>query len=347
MMTRCELSVIVPVYNGSRFLETTIESVLKQSFRNFELILVDDGSTDCTLNICNEYAKNDKRIKVYHQENKGMSKARDLGWQMAVPHSNIAFLDADDIFAPDMFAHMMKYKDYDIVQVCSKNVNSNKILNYKIDEEEPVAEFMTGETLLHRMFCPSHNKGNIGCLWGVLLKRDFYMRMLQIIRAAEERLPQNYLNDVYCIPRFMFEARQVVLLNRIYILHRISRYTDSRTIKPNDLHYELLLAHKMNLDFYEEKECSYAYDQQIVSFYLVILKIWYQTTTCEKDLKKRYQYIELVQQSYKQYYSELKKIKCTSISEYAKKLTVVLWGKSKFIWKICVGNIKYGLMYRR
>lgn len=345
-MSQCELSVIIPIYNGARFLKDTLESVLKQTFKNYELILVDDGSTDSTPKICDEYAKKDKRIKVCHQENKGMSKARDTGYQMAVPHSSIAFLDADDIIAPDMFEHMMKYKEYNIVQVCSKNINSNKTLDYVMDQGKPGAEYMSGEDLLHRYFYSDKNKGDIGYLWGMLINRDFYRSMEQIIREAETILPQNYLNDVYCVPRFMLEAQNVVLLNRVYILHRISRYTDSRTVKPNDLHYELMLANKMNLDFYKQHGCFFAYDKQVVGFYLVILKIWYQAVTSETDLKKRNKYMKLVQKNYRRYYSELNKVKCNSIKEYAVKLTILLWGLNKSLWRISVGNIKYGLMYR-
>lgn len=344
-MSQCELSVIIPVYNGARFLKDTLESVLRQSFTKYELILVDDGSTDSTPKICDKYAKRDKRIKVCHQENKGMSKARDAGYQMAVPHSSIVFLDADDIFAPDMFEDMMKYKDYSVVQVCSKDVNTTRILDYEMDQSEPIIEYMSGKNLLHRYFYPDKNKGNIGLLWGMLINRDFYRRMERIIKEAKTILPQNYLNDVYCVPRFMLEAQRVVLLNKVYILHRISRYTDSRTIRPNDLHYELLLANKMSLDLYKQRGCSFAYDKQIVIFYLTILKIWYQAVTSETDLKKRNKYMRLVQKYYRRYYRELNNVKCDSIKEYAIKLTIMLWGLNKSLWRISVGNIRYGLMY--
>lgn len=345
-MSQCELSVIIPIYNGARFLKDTLESVLRQSFSNYELILVDDGSTDSTPNICDEYAQKDKRIKVCHQENKGMSKARDAGYQLAAPYSSIAFLDADDIIASDMFEHMMKYKQYSIVQVCSRNVSTTRILEYEMDQDDPIVEYMSGEDLLQRYFHPDNNKGDIGGLWGLLINRDFYQSMQRIIRKAENILPQNYLNDVYCIPRFMLEAQNVVLLNKVYILHRISKYNDSRTVKPNALHYELMLANKMNLDFYKQRGCSYAYDKQIVGFYLTILKIWYQTVTSETDLKKRNKYMKLVQQYYNLYYGELKKLKCNTIREYAVKFTIILWGINKSVWRICVGNIRYGLMYR-
>lgn len=346
MDKQCELSVIIPVYNGARFLRDTLDSVLGQTYSNYELILVDDGSTDSTSAICDEYAERDKRIKVIHQMNTGMSKARDAGYQIAMPCTSIAFLDGDDIFSPELFEDMMKYKEYEIVQVCSKHVNSEKILEYKMDTDSPKIEPMSGEKLLHRYFYPNGNSGDIGYLWGMLINREFYKKMEPIVRDAENILPQNYLNDVYCVPRFLLNAQHVILLNRVYILHRISRYTDSRLIKPNALHYELALANKMNLDYYEQCGCLFAYGKQIIGFYLVILKIWYQTVTSETDTKKKKKYINLVQRYYREYYDTLKKIKCNSIKEYIIKETILLWGHSKRLWKIMIGDIRYGIMYK-
>ena len=346
LMYQCELSIIIPVYNGERFLRDTLDSVLKQTYDNFELILVDDGSTDSTPGICDEYAQRDGRIKVIHQKNKGMSKARDVGYQAAMSDTSIAFLDGDDIFVPNMIEDMMRYKDYSIVQVCSRHVNSDKILNYKFDIREPEVEIISGKRLLYWYFYGCDMQGDVGYLWGMLINREFYRNMETVIQKAESVLPQNYLNDVYCVPRFFLNANNVVLLNKVYILHRISRYTDSRMIKPNALHYELALANKMNLDYYAQQQCFFAYNKQIIGFYLVILKIWYQTVTNEADEAKRKRYISLVEVYYKQYYSELKKVKCDSIKENVTKGSIILWGFNKLLWKITIGNIRYGLMYR-
>lgn len=345
-MGQCELSIIIPIYNGARFLRDTLNSVLAQTYKNYELILVDDGSTDSTLAICEEYAKNDSRIKVYHQKKDGKSKAMENGYKIACKHTSIAFLDGDDIFAADMFADMMKYKDYDVVQVCYKHVNTERILKYKWEGESPVIEYMTGEELLYRYFYPEENKGGIGYLWGMLINRDFYNKMESIIKEAEYVLPQNYMSNVYCVPRFLLNTQRTVLLNKIYILHRISKYTDSRSIKPNAIHYESALANQMNLDYYEQMGCHFAYDKQIIGFYLVILKIWYQIVTSETDQEKYNKNVTLILEYYKKYYKKLKAVECKTLKENLVKTSIKLFGFNKTLWKITVGKIRYGLMYK-
>lgn len=345
VMGNYELSIIIPIYNGERYLRDTLDSVLKQTYHNFELILVDDGSTDTTPAICDEYAGKDSRIKVCHQENGGMSQARDVGYQMALPGTSIAFLDGDDVFDPRMFEDMMRHKESDVVYTCFINILSARIPDYTFSEEKSTEE-MSGKEMLDRMFTPDQNKGNMGCLWGMLIRREFYQKMEPVIREAQEILPQNYLNDVYCVPRFLYNAQQATLLNKVYVLHRVSKYTDSRLLKPNALHYELALANKMNLDFYKMNHCDYAYQKQIIGFYLVILKLWYQIVAEETDEQKKAEYLKQIQEYYTEYYPELVEIRCSSFRDKLVKCSIMLFHKSKFLWKLFVGNIRYKIMYR-
>lgn len=93
------ISVIVPVYNTESYLCCCIDSVLNQSFKDFELILIDDGSTDGSGSICDDYAAKDKRIHVIHQENAGQGRARNVGMEQAIG-KYIIFLDSDDYWMP-------------------------------------------------------------------------------------------------------------------------------------------------------------------------------------------------------------------------------------------------------
>ena len=95
------ISIIVPVYNAEDSVESCIDSILNQSYTDIELILVDDGSKDNSLKICNERAKNDIRITVIHQENGGVSTARNNGL-MAARGEYIQFVDSDDTIEQNM-----------------------------------------------------------------------------------------------------------------------------------------------------------------------------------------------------------------------------------------------------
>ena len=102
-----KISIIVPVYNVEKYLGKCIESILNQTFRDFELILVDDGSTDSSGKICDEYSLKDSRIKVIHKENGGLSSARNTGLDIA-KGEYIGFVDSDDWIEMDMYEILYK-----------------------------------------------------------------------------------------------------------------------------------------------------------------------------------------------------------------------------------------------
>lgn len=101
-------SVIVPVYNTEKYLDRCVSSIISQSFDDYELILVDDGSSDGCPEICDHWAENDKHIKVIHQENGGQSTARNAGLKAAAG-DYILFVDSDDYVSKDYFAKMEEY----------------------------------------------------------------------------------------------------------------------------------------------------------------------------------------------------------------------------------------------
>ena len=97
-------SIVVPVYNVEKYLKDCVDSILSQSFKDFELILVDDGSRDSSGNICDAYAKNDDRIRVIHKENGGQSTARNTGIENANGEFAV-FIDSDDMFSDTDFLY--------------------------------------------------------------------------------------------------------------------------------------------------------------------------------------------------------------------------------------------------
>ena len=112
------LSVIVPVYNVEEYLARCVDSILQQTYRNLEVILVDDGATDASGAICDAYAASDCRVKVLHKENGGLSSARNAGLEAATGEY-IAFVDSDDWITPDAYAHLLDLmQKYSVKLVC-------------------------------------------------------------------------------------------------------------------------------------------------------------------------------------------------------------------------------------
>ena len=101
-----DISIIVPVYNAEKYLEKCLVSLLNQTLKNIEIIVVNDGSTDKSLEIALKLSKSDQRIKIYTQSNGGASRARNLGIKMS-SGKYLGFVDADDYIKPEMFEHLL------------------------------------------------------------------------------------------------------------------------------------------------------------------------------------------------------------------------------------------------
>lgn len=120
------ISIIVPVYNAEKYLHRCIDSILAQSYTDFELLLIDDGSPDNSGAICDEYASKDTRIRVFHKKNGGVSSARNVGLDNA-KGDWVTFIDSDDWIETDYLMKMAVFLDVDMV-VCSVNLTNGCLL---------------------------------------------------------------------------------------------------------------------------------------------------------------------------------------------------------------------------
>lgn len=136
MIENIKISIICPVYNTEQYLCQCIDSVLVQSYTNFELILINDGSKDNSLNICNNYELKDKRVKVIHQENQGVSIARNKGIDVA-SGDYLAFIDSDDWWDINFLFFMvceLKKNDFSICKLIRvKDCKETPDLKYDVD----------------------------------------------------------------------------------------------------------------------------------------------------------------------------------------------------------------------
>ncbi len=133
------ISVIIPIYNTEQFLKECVGSVLDQSYQDLEIILVDDGSTDLSGMICDQYASRDGRIKVIHQKNEGLSVARNTGVKLA-SGEYLCFVDSDDRVAPDYIKKLLKNAilysaDVSYCDFLIWDGSSGNCLDYAVEDE--------------------------------------------------------------------------------------------------------------------------------------------------------------------------------------------------------------------
>ena len=184
------LSIIIPIYNASSYLHTCVDSILSQSFSDFELILVDDGSSDNSGSICDEYVQKDVRVRVFHKDNGGVSSARNLGLEEA-KGEYIYFPDSDDFVIgnalrilvdginKECFFAVGGYEVYDEDDACIYSVK---------DTEEGI---MSRDEMLVQFFAPSPYRYQ-GYLWNKLFKKSIVeqhnIRFEPSIKFNEDRL---------------------------------------------------------------------------------------------------------------------------------------------------------------
>lgn len=213
-----QLSCVVPVYNVESYLDECIESVLNQSFIDFELILVDDGSTDDSRVICEKYARRDVRIKFFHKPNGGVTSARKFGVEQAIGEY-IIFVDSDDTLPKDSFKVLIAdCSDFDIVVGC---------LDHRISKTELIlsaSEFISG--LLESRILPSP------C--GRIIRRKLFVsRVFEIPPTILKG--EDYLMNL----RLACQAQRIKVINRCVYNYRIHSKSATHTFV-STLAYEKL-----------------------------------------------------------------------------------------------------------
>jgi glycosyltransferase involved in cell wall biosynthesis len=146
------ISVIVPVYNVKPYLKKCLDSILRQSYRDLEILVIDDGSTDGSQDICDDFGKTDERIRVFHTENRGLACARNLGLEHA-KGDWIGFIDSDDWIEPDTYECLMKTAgetDADVVECgyileFAKTSKNRKAVNQTVCGADAVDALIRGE----------------------------------------------------------------------------------------------------------------------------------------------------------------------------------------------------------
>ena len=197
-----EVSVIVPVYKVEKYLRRCIDSILCQSFSDFDLILIDDGSPDHSGDICEEYKRKDPRVYVIHQENKGLSGARNAGVEWALSNSDsrwISFVDSDDWIHPD-YLKKLKYA----AEKCKTNIS---ICGYKITKGEALPQLTEKEAVIKKPdVYYREDIVNATVSWGKLYRKECFL---------ENRFPEGKLHeDEFTTYKILFGEKEIAIIQQ-------------------------------------------------------------------------------------------------------------------------------------
>ena len=213
-----KVSVVMPVYNADDYIRPAIETVLNQTLSDFELICVDDGSTDKSLSIINEYAKKDERIKVIKMNHIGVSTARNKGF-LKTEGEYVIFLDADDFYESTLLEKLYnaaKEQDLDIVATDFDLYDNKKARFIKSAEEEHGNIFAHGTVASKKEYPDFILQSTTGYVWNKLFRTEF-LKEKEILFA-----PELYVfEDVYFVCCALSLADRVARVYDVLVHHRI------------------------------------------------------------------------------------------------------------------------------
>lgn len=199
-----KISIIVPVFNVEEYIQKCLDSILHQTYCQLEIILVDDGSTDKSGKICDEYAQRDERIKVIHKSNGGLSDARNAGLDIATGEL-IGFVDSDDYINEQMYEilyRIMQDEQADIVY-CKRAIVRNSMIQKYFDTE--TKQCWNSLNALEKMYEPGF-AGMATVAWNKLYKKEIFDNI---------RFPKGMIfEDNYIIHKLFDKARKVVFIDK-------------------------------------------------------------------------------------------------------------------------------------
>ena len=258
-----KISVIVPVYNVEKYIHRCVDSILAQTFTDFELILVDDGSPDNCGTICDEYAAKDSRIRVTHQENQGQAAARNHA--VAVARGEwVCFVDSDDMIHPQMLEHLYRAAQEPNVgiSVCGAMEAEAVPADFTAEHHCGYHTMQMDEAGLQTLYKTGAHRYWV--IWGKLIKKE----IVEKIPFEPGRIYED--NAVAC--RWLREAKVIANTERQYYFYRVNPKSTTKTFFQLK-HLDFLWALEEQINFYES--VGYQQMKRKICAYYLSTAAWY------------------------------------------------------------------------
>jgi glycosyltransferase involved in cell wall biosynthesis len=341
-MSEQYISIIMPVYNGGAYLSESIESVLKQTYKNIELIIVDDCSTDNSLKVIKKYEETDRRIVLLRNcENKGLSYTREKGFQASSARW-IMFVDQDDVVAPnicEILLEAVSSKDDIDVAYCNLynfNESENIVDNWFNDVLYNEWVYEDGRDCVKSYFGINTRKGCCSNIWGKIIRREILEKI--DYEKGKKYCPLVYFEDCNIVPRMYFEARKVVYVPNVLYAYRINNSSVSHSVKNMLYFYNQVNSGRLNYKWLKnigmEKEAS----ESLECLLLGIMKTYYSARLINNK-----QYMLQMSKVFNSYYN----IYCFLPKCYKNRITnmqVDIFNKSNRLYCVTVGNLYFRII---
>ena len=287
------ISIIVPIYNVGKYLPRCIESILNQTFNNFELILVNDGSTDNSGVVCDDYAKKDTRIKIVHKSNGGVSSARNAGLYVA-KGEYIGFVDPDDYIDKNMYEKLYRLciDNNSDIAIC----RFNREINGKIQNKESTEEIIELNNMeaMNELF-----KGNLYRF--SLCNKLFSKKCFNDVLFPEERIHED-LSTTY---KLFDNSKKTVYINYCGYIY-VRRENSILTSTYNEKRLQAFIAWDEIIEFID-KNYYEIIEQVIATFtYWCVDNILYILNQVNNS-KKKNNYLNIIQKYTTKYYIYIKR----------------------------------------
>ena len=283
------ISAIVPIYNVRPYLEKCFDSIARQSYQNLEIILVDDGSTDGSGELCEDLSKRDGRVRVIHKKNGGLGSARNAGID-AARGAILSFVDSDDWIEPGMYetlSGIMCRENAQIIACGIKKVSETGEVSYYQDNLKERSVYTREEALLE---LPKNERlSNSMC--NKLLRRE----TIQGLHINE----QIYYEDNPFTPQCIARAERIAYTAEPFYCYFERTGSISRK-KFSEREFDRVTADRMRLEFYHEHfpQCEYA---AAIAYIGSGLKVYYQSRRCQEARKRRVQLKEELKRTIRNY----------------------------------------------
>lgn len=301
------ISVVLPIYNVEKYLKECIESVIAQTYSYIEIILVDDGSKDSSAQICDSYKEKDKRIRVIHKSNGGLSDARNTGLKHA-KGNYICFIDSDDYvhekYIEELY-NLIKKNDAQIAICNFQRISEN---GQAISEEKLISDVKTSDEILEKLNSKDLYPASI-VAWNKLYDIKLFKNILYPVGKLHE--------DEYTTYKLYYISNKIAITSRVLYYYRTVQ-TSIMNKSFNKKRLDILGALEERMQFFKENHKDKLYELALIQ-YETVLMIHYMN--CKKYLKDSEEIQEELLNKYRKNYKDVLKSKhCSKIDKIKFKL---------------------------